>query len=39
MGGSDHCYFLGYSSDRRYPIRQANNGDLNLVDSNSMREP
>lgn len=38
MGGRDHCEFLGCSSDRRYPIRQANNGDFNLVDTNSMRE-
>ena len=41
MGGRDHCEFLGCSSDRRYPIRRANNGDLNLVHTNStmMREP
>ena len=36
MGGRE---FLGCSSDRRCPIRRANNGDLNLVDTNSMREP
>ena len=34
MGGSDHCYFFGFSSDRN--VFTANINDINLVETRTV---
>ena len=36
MGGSDHFYFFGCSSDRTVDVRTANNNDLNFVETQTV---